>query len=158
VEHSNPNIEVEVVPGVTAASAAASLLGSPLSSDFMVISLSDLLTPWEHIVRRLEAAFSVGVPVVLYNPKSNRRPENLSAALQIALKHLPPNTPIGIVKDAYRDGEEVKITTLEALASDDSFVDMHSTVIVGGMESRVWRNSDAEWIITPRGYDRKYVY
>lgn len=159
VERSGADIEVDVVPGVTAANAAASLLGSPLSSDFMVISLSDLLTTWKEIEARLEAGFSLGVPVVLYNPKSKRRPENLSAALAIASKHLPPTTPIGVVKDAYRPGEQVRVSTLAEMVADDSFVDMHSTVVVGGVNSRIWKVGDnVKGIITPRGYDRKYVY
>ncbi|WP_026068753.1 precorrin-3B C(17)-methyltransferase [Methanomassiliicoccus luminyensis] len=159
VEKSFPETAVEIVPGVTAASAAASLLGSPLSSDFMVISLSDLLTPWVEIERRLEAAFGVGVPVVLYNPKSLRRPDNLHTALSIAKKHLPGTTPIGVVKDAYRPDETVTVTKLEALAENDDFVDMHSTVVVGGLDSRIWAEGESvRGIITPRGYNRKYAY
>jgi precorrin-3B C17-methyltransferase len=159
VERSYPGTKVEIIPGVTAANAAASLLGSPLSSDFAVISLSDLLTPWEKIEKRLHAAFSIGIPVVLYNPKSNRRPGNLAEALAIARGYLPPSTPIGVVKDAYRPGMEVRVTTLASIIEDDSFVDMHSTVIVGGEESRIWKEgADVRGIITPRGYDHKYVY
>jgi len=159
VDRSGADIDLEIVPGVTAATAASALLGAPLSSDFMVISLSDLLTPWAEIERRLGAAFSLGIPVVLYNPKSMRRPENLNIALAIASRHLPPGTPVGVVKNAYRDGEQVTVTTLEEIASDDRFVDMHSTVVVGGKESRFWKvGSDVKGIITPRGYDRKYVY
>jgi precorrin-3B C17-methyltransferase len=159
MERTNVEVDVEIVPGVTAATAAAAKLGSPLSSDFMVISLSDLLTPWEEIDRRLEAGFGLGVPVVLYNPKSVRRPGNLARAVAIAVKHLPLTTPVGVVKDAYRPGEEVIITTLGAMQKDDSFVDMHSTVVVGGRDSRTWKvGSDVKGIITPRGYDRKYVY
>ncbi len=159
VEKSSYDIPIEIVPGITAANAAAAILGSPLSSDFMVISLSDLLTPWEEIVRRLHAAFGVGVPVVLYNPKSNRRPGNLGEALIIASEHLPASTPVGVVKNAFREGEERTITTLGELSSDDDFVDMHSTVIIGGRESRIWRSgTNVKGIITPRGYDRKYIY
>jgi precorrin-3B C17-methyltransferase len=159
LDRSGLDVDLEIVPGVTAATAAAALLGSPLSSDFMVISLSDLLTQWGEIERRLEAAFSLGIPVVLYNPKSVRRPENLSAAMAIACRHLPATTPVGVVKDAYRPGEQVIVTTLGEISEDDHFVDMHSTVVVGGKESRFWKvGSDVKGIITPRGYDRKYVY
>lgn len=159
IERSGVEVEVEIVPGVTAATAAAARLGSPLSSDFMVISLSDLLTPWSEIERRLEAAFSLGIPVVLYNPKSLRRPRNLAKAMGIAGKHISLTTPVGVVKDAYRPGEEVIVTTLGEVIKDDAFVDMHSTVVVGGKDSRTWKvGLDVKGIITPRGYDRKYVY
>jgi precorrin-3B C17-methyltransferase len=159
LERSGQQVDIEIVPGVTAATAAAALLGSPLSSDFMVVSLSDLLTRWEEIEKRLDAAFSLGIPVVLYNPKSVRRPGNLAAAMAIASRHLAAATPIGVVKNAYRPGEEVIVTTLEEMIRDDHFVDMHSTVVVGGRESRFWKvGSDVKGIITPRGYDRKYVY
>ena len=159
VERSFPGTLVEVIPGITAANAAASLLGSPLSSDFAVISLSDLLTPWEKIVQRLEATFAVGIPVVLYNPKSERRPNNLTAALDIAMKHLAPETPVGVVKNAFREKEEIIVGTLGGMVEDHSFVDMHSTVIIGGTESRIWKEGDdVRGIITPRGYNHKYVY
>jgi precorrin-3B C17-methyltransferase len=159
VEKSGAEVEVQVIPGVTAANAAASRLGSPLSGDFCVISLSDLLTPLNVIEQRLEAAFSMGVPVVLYNPKSRGRPHNFAMALGIAIKHLPAETPLAIVKNAYRDGEEVIITTLGDAPSKEDMVDMHSTVIVGGNESRLWRmGNNVKGIITPRGYHRKYVY
>jgi precorrin-3B C17-methyltransferase len=93
---------VEVVPGVTAATAAASRLGSPLSGDFAVISLSDLLTPREEIDRRLDLAFRMGVPVVLYNPRSRGREGHLAGALALAGRHLPPETPVAFVKNAFR--------------------------------------------------------
>ncbi len=159
VEHSGSDVQVEVVPGVTAATAAAALLGSPLSSDFMVISLSDLLTPWTEIEKRLNAAFTLGLPIVLYNPKSKRRPENLKVAMEIAKKYLSPDLPIGIVKNAFRPGEEVIITMLSGILENDDQVDMSSTVIIGGKNSRIWKvGSNVKGIITPRGYDRKYVY
>jgi precorrin-3B C17-methyltransferase len=159
LENSNETIEVEVVPGVTAATAAASRLGSPLSGDYVTISLSDLLTPLEVITRRLDLAFRMGVPVAIYNPKSRGRPHNLAMALGIARAHLPAATPVGIVRNAFREGEEVIVTTLADLAGDDGCVDMHAIVIVGSEESKIWEeNGNARGIITPRGYDRKYVY
>jgi precorrin-3B C17-methyltransferase len=159
LEHSGLDIPVEVVPGVTAATAAASRLGAPLSGDFAVISLSDLLTPWEEIERRLNLAFGMAVPVVLYNPRSRGRRDHLAAAIALALKYLPPETPVGFARDAYREGEGLAITTLGEAASRIDEADMHSTVIIGGRESRIWRrHGEARGIITPRGYERKYIY
>ncbi|QSZ68000.1 precorrin-3B C(17)-methyltransferase [Methanofollis aquaemaris] len=148
-------VEYEVVPGVTASCAGASLLGSPLTGDHVTLSLSDLLTPWETIETRLDLAFLMGVPVALYNPKSHGRPENLSMALAIALRHRSPGTPVGLVRNAYRDGQETAVTTLGDLAEDDSAVDMRTLVIVGGTET--FRMQDGG-MLTPRGYGRKYVY
>jgi precorrin-3B C17-methyltransferase len=160
LEHEGAEIPVEVVPGVTAANAAASVVGSPLSGDFAVISLSDLLTPLEEIERRLDAVFSVGIPVVLYNPKSRGRPHNFAIAISHARKYLAPATPIAIVKNALRDdGEEVIITTLGDVEKQEDTVDMHTTVIIGGSESRIWRMGRyVKGIITPRGYHHKYIY
>jgi precorrin-3B C17-methyltransferase len=159
LEHSGSEIDVEVIPGVTAANAAASRIGSPLSGDFAVISLSDLLTPMEVIEQRLDAVFSVGIPVVLYNPKSRGRPHNFDIAIAHARTHLGAETPIAIVRNALREGEEVTITTLANAENVKNTVDMHTTVIIGGKESRIWRmGKDVKGIITPRGYHHKYVY
>jgi precorrin-3B C17-methyltransferase len=159
LEHSGAEIDVEVIPGVTAANAAASRIGSPLSGDFAVISLSDLLTPLEVIEQRLDAVFSVGIPVVLYNPKSRGRPRNFALAITHARKYLDGETPLAIVRNALRDDEEVIVTTLAEVDTVEDAVDMHSTVIIGGKESRIWRmGEDVKGIITPRGYHHKYVY
>jgi precorrin-3B C17-methyltransferase len=159
LEHDGADIPVEVIPGVTAANAAASRVGSPLSGDFAVISLSDLLTPLEVIETRLDAVFSLGIPVVLYNPKSRGRPHNFLMAIGHARQHLAPETPLAIVKNALREKEEVTVTTLAEAEKVDDAVDMHTTVIIGGTESRIWRRGDdVKGIITPRGYHRKYVY
>jgi precorrin-3B C17-methyltransferase len=159
LEHDGADIPVEVIPGVTAANAAASRVGSPLSGDFAVISLSDLLTPLKVIEARLDAVFSLGIPVVLYNPKSRGRPHNFLMAIGHARQHLAPGTPIAIVKNALREKEEVTVTTLAEAEKVDDAVDMHTTVIIGGTESRIWRRGDdVKGIITPRGYHRKYVY
>jgi precorrin-3B C17-methyltransferase len=121
--------------------------------------LSDLLTPLEVIEQRLDAIFSLGIPVVLYNPKSRGRPHNFALAVEHARRYLGAKTPVAIVKNALRDGEEVIITTLENVSSIEHIIDMHTTVIVGGKESRIWRmGEDVKGIITPRGYHRKYVY
>jgi precorrin-3B C17-methyltransferase len=159
LEHSGARIDVEVIPGVTAANAVASRAGSPLSGDFAVISLSDLLTPLEVIEERLDAVFSVGIPVVLYNPKSRGRPHNFALAIEHARRYLDTETPIAIVRNALRDDEEVIITTLADVETAENAVDMHTTVIIGGKESRIWRmGDDVKGIITPRGYHHKYVY
>ncbi|HNI42846.1 MAG TPA: SAM-dependent methyltransferase, partial [Methanoregulaceae archaeon] len=127
--------------------------------DFAAVSLSDLLTPLEVIERRLHAAFSMGTPVVLYNPKSRGRPHHFALAMEIAGKYREAATPVGIVKNAYREGEEIMVTTLREIGQAETAVDMHTTVIVGGEESRIWRNGDdVKGIITPRGYHKKYVY
>jgi precorrin-3B C17-methyltransferase len=159
LEHSREIIDVEVIPGITAANAAASRVGSPLSGDFAVISLSDLLTPLDVIEKRLDAVFSVGIPVVLYNPKSRGRPHNFAIAVEHARKYLAGTVPIAIVRNALREDEETFITTLGEIEDHEEKIDMHTTVIFGGSESRIWRmGDDVKGIITPRGYHRKYVY
>ncbi|PKL64055.1 MAG: precorrin-3B C(17)-methyltransferase [Methanomicrobiales archaeon HGW-Methanomicrobiales-3] len=159
LEHDGAEIDVEIIPGVTAANAAASRAGSPLSGDFAVISLSDLLTPLEVIEKRLDAVFSVGIPVVLYNPKSRGRPHNFSLAVEHARRHLDSGTPIAIVRNALREDEKTIIITLAEIEEHEPAIDMHTTVIIGGSESRIWRmGDDVKGIITPRGYHRKYVY
>lgn len=141
------NVPVDIVPGVTAATAAASKLGAPLVSDFAVISLSDLLTPWEKIERRLEAASAADFAIVLYNPKSEGRIEPLIKAYEIMLKHIKPETPVGIVKQAGRVGEEVTITRLEDLLAVE--IDMVTTIIVGNSATKVVNGK----MVTARGYD-----
>ncbi len=141
------DLPVEIVPGVTAATAAASKLGAPLVSDFAVISLSDLLTPWEKIERRLEAASAADFSIVLYNPKSEGRIEPLMKAYEIMLKHIRPQTPVGIVKQAGRVGEEVIVTTLKELLNAD--IDMVTTIIVGNSATKVVNGK----MVTVRGYD-----
>ncbi len=159
MEHEKSPPRLEIIPGVTAANAAASRIGSPLSGDFIVLSLSDLLTPMEVIEKRLDVAFSMGIPVVLYNPKSRGRPHHFGRALEIALRHLPPGTPVAVVRNAYRDDEEQYIGTLGDADRLEVLADMHSTVIIGGKESRICMFGDGEKkVVTPRGYHRKYVY
>ena len=160
VEHEAPGLDVQIIPGITAATAAASVLGSPLSSDFLVISLSDLLTPWEIIEKRLDLGFQMGIPLAVYNPRSRNRPGNLRKALTVGLRHAPPTTPVGIVRNAFREGEQsTVITNLGSLHDDDSVVDMHSIVIIGGEGTRLLKEGEnVKGIITPRGYHHKYVY
>jgi precorrin-3B C17-methyltransferase len=127
--------EVAVIPGVTAATAAAALLGAPLGQDFAAISLSDLNTPWPVIRRRLEAAAAADLVLALYNPRSGRRPGHLAEAARILLRHRPPDTPVGIVRAAYRPDQEVRIAELGQLASAPA--DMVTTVVVGSSRTRV---------------------
>jgi cobalt-precorrin 5A hydrolase/precorrin-3B C17-methyltransferase len=136
--------DVEVVPGVTAALAAASLLGAPLGHDHAAISLSDLLTPWEDIERRLEAAAAGDFVVTLYNPRSRGRPDHLDRARTLLLVHRSPDTPVGVVTDAYRTGQRVTVTTLGDL--DPETVGMTTVVIVGASTTR----QVAGGMVTPR--------
>jgi len=138
--------QVEVVPGITSALATSALLGAPLGHDFAVISLSDLLTPWEVIEERLESAGRGDFAVVLYNPGSRKRRGHIKKARDILLRHREPETPAGIVSKAFREGEQVELTTLQKMAEGE--VGMLSTVIVGNSQSFTYRG----WMITPRGY------
>jgi len=137
---------VQVIPGVTAATAAAALLGAPLMHDFAVISLSDRLTPWDLIARRLEMAAGGDFVTVLYNPRSHGRRSQLQQAGEIFLKHRPPETPVGVVRNAGRGGEEVWVSSLQKFAGLP--VDMLSTVIIGNSRTRVLSGR----LVTPRGY------
>jgi cobalt-precorrin 5A hydrolase/precorrin-3B C17-methyltransferase len=136
--------DIEVVPGVTAALAAASLLGAPLGHDHAAISLSDLLTPWDDIERRLEAAAAGDFVVTLYNPRSRGRPHHLDRARALLLAHRSPDTPVGVVTDAHRPGQRVTLTTLGDL--DPETVGMTTVVIVGSSTTRLV----AGGMVTPR--------
>ncbi|MGH9041555.1 MAG: precorrin-3B C(17)-methyltransferase, partial [Acidimicrobiia bacterium] len=136
--------DIEVVPGVTAALAAASLLGAPLGHDHAAVSLSDILTPWDDIERRLESAAAADFVVTLYNPRSRGRPHHLDRAREIFLAHRSADTPVGVVTDAYRPGQQVTVTTLGALDSDT--VGMTTIVIVGASSTR----AAAGGMVTPR--------
>ena len=142
---------VKTVPGVSAMQAAAAVLGSPLMQDFCAISLSDLLTPWEKIRGRLEAAGQGDFVVALYNPRSHRRQTQLLEAREILLKHRPGDTPVGIVGDAFRPGQRVKITTLQDLDKEAGSVDMVTIVVIGNSTTYLHGGK----VITPRGYEEK---
>jgi len=142
----HPEVEVEVVPGVTAACAAAAVLGAPLGHDFAVISLSDLLTDWLVIEKRLRLAAQGDFVICLYNPSSRQRADYLSKACSIVAAHLAPETPCGIVREAGRDGQQAHITTLKELAQKQ--VDMLTTVIIGSSKTVVTGGK----LVTPRGY------
>jgi precorrin-2 C20-methyltransferase/precorrin-3B C17-methyltransferase len=141
-----PAVEVEVVPGVTAALSAAALLGAPLGHDFACISLSDLLTPWPMIEQRLEAAGRGDFVVALYNPASRRRTWQLPRTRELLLRQRGPETPVGLVDRAYRPGERVWHTTLGEL--DGAGVGMETVLIVGNSQTRVVNGR----MVTPRGY------
>ena len=146
LELAGDDVDVAVVPGVTAAQAAASLLGSPLGHDHCSVSLSDLLTPWGVIEARVRAAAEGDFVVSLYNPRSKGRDWQLGKVREILLQHRPPDTPVGIVKDAYRPGQRTILTNLASLRPED--VDMLTIVLVGSSHTRVI----AGRMVTPRGY------
>lgn len=139
-------VEIEIVPGVTAAVSGSAVLGSPLTCDFAVISLSDLLTPMEVIEQRLEGASSGDLCIVLYNPSSKKRADYLAHACDIVLKHRSPDTVCGIVKNIGRDGEEMKLMTLAELKSYPA--DMFTTVFIGNSRTKIVDGK----MVTPRGY------
>lgn len=141
------DVPIEIIPGVTAATAAASKLGAPLVTDFAVISLSDLLTPWDLIEKRLKAAAEADFVIVLYNPQSLGRKKPLAKAHEILLEYRKPSTPVGIVKQAGRNGEETTITSLKELILKN--VDMATTIIVGNSTTKIVNRQ----MVTPRGYD-----
>ena len=139
-------VDVEVVPGVSAALAAAAVLGSPLTNDFACISLSDLLTPLPVIERRLRGVAEAGLAVALYNPRSHTRTEPLDLALRVLTDARGGDTLVGVVRDALREGQQAHITTLGDL--DAESVDMSTILIVGAPETRLI----AGRMVTPRGY------
>ena len=139
-------IEVEIIPGIPALCAASASLGAPLVQDFAVISLSDLLTPWEEIARRLDLAAQGDWAVVLYNPKSRGRSQQIGLAREILLRHRPPSTPVGIVRRARSEGEAVRLTNLEEMLQYP--IDMSTLVIIGS--SRTERAGS--FLVTSRGY------
>jgi cobalt-precorrin 5A hydrolase/precorrin-3B C17-methyltransferase len=146
LELAGDDVDVVVVPGVTAAQAAASLLGSPLGHDHCSVSLSDLLTPWGVIHSRVRAAAEGDFVVSLYNPRSKGRDWQLGKVKEILLRRRPPDTPVGIVKDAYRPTQRIILTDLASLRPED--VDMLTIVLVGSSQTRVV----AGRMVTPRGY------
>ena len=138
--------EVEVIPGLTAACSGGALLGAPLTHDFAVISLSDRLTPWETIERRLSAAASADLSIVLYNPASHGRPDHLRRACDILLEALPPQRLCGVARNIRRSGESAQVMALGKLR--DFPADMFCTVFIGNSQTR----TIGELLVTPRGY------
>ena len=143
--------DIEVIPGLAALNSCAARLGAPLMHDFAAISLSDLLTPWPLIEKRLSAAASADFVIVLYNPKSKKRSSHLDRARELILAHRVPGTPVGIVTAATRENEAITLTTLGQLPQAE--VNMQSTVIVGNSKTFRWR----DFLVTPRGYADKYT-
>ena len=146
VNQSGHPVAVEIIPGVTAANAAAAVLGAPIMHDFAVISLSDRLTPLELIYKRLECAAAGDFVICLYNPKSNGRTGHLATARKIILKYREGATPVGIVRNAAREDETHQIATLESML--DYGIDMFTVVIIGNSGTYLANGR----MITPRGY------
>lgn len=140
------DVEIEIIPGITAASSGASVLGAPLIHDFAVISLSDLLTPWEKIEKRLECAAEADLSIVIYNPSSKKRHDYLQKACDLIMKHASKDTICGIVRNIGREGEEYTVLTLEELRN--TAVDMFTTVFIGNSQTKVVDGK----MVTPRGY------
>lgn len=141
-----PEVELEIIPGVTAATGGAALLGAPLIHDFCLISLSDLLTPWEKIEARLLAAAQADFVVCLYNPSSKKRSDYLQKACDLMMQYKSPETVCGIVSYIGRDGEHYEVMDLKTLR--DTKVDMFTTVWVGNSQTKEINGK----MVTPRGY------
>ncbi len=139
-------MHIDIIPGIPALCGAAALLGAPLMHDFASISLSDLLTPWELIVKRLHAALAADFVVILYNPRSRGRKNHLSQALEIAKQYRPPNTPIGMVRNAHRSEQHVCIKNLGDF--DPESADMLSILFIGNASTK----QIGKYMVTPRGY------
>ncbi len=139
--------QVQIVAGLSAVNAAASVLGAPLMHDFAVISLSDLLTPWDLIKKRAELAAQGDFVIALYNPKSHKRVHHIEEIREIMLKHKDPKTPVGIVNSASRENESFVISDLENFTKEE--INMFSLVIIGNSKTFTQEN----YMITPRGYE-----
>lgn len=150
VEQESSHVHVRIIPGIPAANSVASLLGAPLSHDYATISLSDLLTPLETILQRVEAAAASDMVIALYNPRSTKRVQPLIQSLSIIRRYRDPKTPVGIVKSAFRERESVIFTTLDAI--DIDAIGMLATMIIGNNHTFFSRGR----MITPRGYENKY--
>ncbi|MDM5223206.1 precorrin-3B C(17)-methyltransferase [Peribacillus sp. NJ11] len=144
-------VGIEVIPGISAINSCASLLGAPVMHDSCTISLSDHLTPWDLIAKRVEAAAMADFVIALYNPRSGRRTRQIVETQKILLRYRSPDTPVGLVKSAYRDRQDIVITNLKDMLNHD--IGMLTTVIIGNSSTFLYDDK----IITPRGYQRKYT-
>ena len=144
-----PDVQIEIIPGLTAAVAGAAVLGAPLMNDFCVISLSDLMTPWQVIEKRLRAAAAGDFCICIYNPMSSRRREHLAKACRILMEEQSPDTPCGWVRNIGRPGQESRLLTLGMLAMEE--VDMFTTVFIGNSRTRF----RGPYMVTGRGYENK---
>ena len=149
-QSTDATVPIEIIPGIAALNSCAAILGAPLMHDFAAISLSDLMTPWELIERRIEAVAPADFVVVIYNPKSKKRTDQIVRTREIMLAHRSPDTPVGIVSGATREHETVRLTTLAKMLDEE--IGMQTTVIIGNSQTFVWRDK----MVTPRGYSRKY--
>src|SRR5581483_2983627 len=140
------------VPGVSSLNSCAALVGSPLMTDFAVVSMSDLLVPWDMIVKRVEAAALGDYVTVIYNPASKKRVHQLRDTRDIFLKYRSADTPVAIVKGAFRETQSVVVTTLDKLLEHQDLLGMITTVIVGNSSTFNYRGM----MINPRGYASKY--
>ena len=145
-------IYVECIPGVSSLNSCAALIGSPLMTDFAVVSMSDLLVPWDIITKRVEAAALGDYVTVIYNPSSKKRVHQLKDTRDIFLKFRKPSTPVAIVKGAYRDSQSIVITTLDKMLDFPDMLGMITTVIVGNSSTFNFKGM----MINPRGYRSKY--
>ena len=145
-------LQVEIIPGVSALNSCASIIGSPLMTDFAVLSMSDLLVPWEIIVKRVEAAAQGDFVIVIYNPSSKKRIHQLQDTRKILLKYRKPSTPVAIIKGAFRNSQSVVLTDLENLENHSDKLGMITTVIIGNSSTYNYK----DLMINPRGYTSKY--
>ena len=145
-------LQVEIIPGISALNSCASIVGSPLMTDFAVLSMSDLLVPWEIIVKRVEAAAQGDFVIVIYNPASKKRIHQLQDTRQILLKYRNPETPVAIIKGAFRESQTVVLTDLGRLPEHSDKLGMISTVIIGNSSTYTYK----DLMINPRGYKSKY--
>jgi precorrin-3B C17-methyltransferase len=145
-------LQVEIIPGVSALNSCAALVGSPLMTDFAVVSMSDLLVPWEIITKRVEAAAQGDYVIVIYNPSSKKRIHQLQDTRKLLLKYRKPSTPVAIIKGAFRDSQSIVMTDLENMEEYADKLGMISTVIIGNSSTYNFKNL----MINPRGYTSKY--
>ena len=146
------NLHVEIIPGVSALNSCASIVGSPLMTDFAVVSMSDLLVPWEIIEKRVEAAAQGDFVIVIYNPASKKRIHQLQDTRKLLLKYRKLTTPVAIIKGAFRESQSVVLTDLENLPNHSDKLGMISTVIIGNSSTYTYK----DLMINPRGYKSKY--